>query len=135
MILLDTNIISAMRRLDRHPSVAAWAASFANGAFFLSAISVMELERGVERLRERDKAQARVLDRWLDAVLTDYSDRILPLTTPIVRRWGLLAHRLGNKSLDVAIAATAVEHGLAVATRNVAHFAPTGAATIDPFAA
>lgn len=134
MILLDTNIISAMRRMDRHPRVAAWAASFASGSFFLSAISVMELERGVERLRERDRAQARILDPWLNAILTDYNDRILPLTTAIARRWGLLAHRIGNNSLDLAIAATALEHGLTVATRNVTHFAPTGAATLDPFA-
>lgn len=134
MILLDTNIISAMRRPDRNPQVAAWAASAASDAFFLSAISVMELERGVERLRDRDRAQARILDRWLDAVLTGYGDRILPLTTPIARRWGKLAQQLGNISLDLAIAATALEHDLVVATRNVAHFTPASVATVDPFA-
>ena len=133
MILLDTNIISAMRRPDRHPQVAQWVASVAEGAFFLSAISVMELERGVERLRERDAAQARMLDAWLDAVLTAYSDRILPVTTPVAKLWGRLAHRIGNRSLDLAIAATALDRGLIVATRNVAHFAETGVKTVDPF--
>lgn len=135
MLLLDTNIISAMRRPDRNPRVAAWAASVAPEDFFLSVVSVMELQRGVDRLRGRDESQAAILDRWLDAVLTDYDARILPLTIPIARRWGRLAHTIGNSDLDLAIAATALEHGLTVATRNVAHFAPAGVATLDPFAA
>lgn len=133
MILLDTNIISAMRRPDRNPQVAAWAASIAAEDFFLSVVSVMELQRGVERLRRKDKAQAKRLDEWLDAVLTGYSERILPLTIPVARRWGRLAQQIGNSDLDLAIAAAALEHGLIVATRNVSHFEPTGVATVDPF--
>lgn len=93
----------------------------------------MELQRGVERLRGRDEMQAEILDRWLGAVLTDYGERILPVTIPVARRWGLLAQEIGNSGFDLAIAATALEHGLIVATRNTAHFAPAGVETVDPF--
>jgi hypothetical protein len=62
-----------------------------------------------------------------------YGDRILPVSVPIARRWGRLARQLGTKSLDLAIAATALEHGLVVATRNVSDFTPTGVHVLNPF--
>jgi predicted nucleic acid-binding protein len=70
---------------------------------------------------------------WLDMILLTYEGRILALDVAVARRWGRLSHRLGNKGLDLAIAATALEHGLTVATRNVSDFEPTGAAFLNPF--
>ena len=123
-----------MRRPDRNPAVAGWAASRANDDFFISVISVMEIERGIERMRAKDTHQGALLQQWFSVVLTDYEQRLLPLTPAIARRWGFLSQQAGNSSLDLAIAATALEHGLTVATRNISDFAGTGAATVDPFA-
>ncbi len=134
MFLIDTNVISALRKPERNLEVAAWVAWVGGEELYLSAISVMELQRGVDRLRARDAKQARVLARWLNAVLGEYDDRILPVTVPIARRWGSLAHKIGASGFDLAIAATALEHGLTVATRNISHFTPTGVPTVDPFA-
>ena len=133
MILLDTNVISAMRRPDRNTAVAAWAASIEDDGFFLSVISVMEIERGVARLRAKDSLQADMLQRWFTIVLNDYEERILPLSIPIARRWGQLSQQAGNSGADLAIAATALVHGLTIATRNISDFEGTGAATVNPF--
>ena len=128
-------MISALRRADRNPAVAAWSKIQEPLQVFLSVITVTELQRGVDRLEGTDPRQAQILARWLETVLEAFGDRILPLTVKSARRWATLSVKIGNRSLDLAIAATALEHGLIVATRNVAHFKPTGVATIDPFAA
>ena len=70
---------------------------------------------------------------WLDTVLRTYERRILPVDIAVARRWGRLSQRIGNKGLDLAVAATALEHGLTVATRNVSDFEPTGVPVLDPF--
>lgn len=134
MLLLDTDVISALRRPDRNPRAASWVARNEVEGLFLSVASAMEIERGVWRLRGKDPDQADLLAEWLARVLAEYGERILPMTTPVARRWGRLAATIGNSNLDLAIAATALEHGLTVVTRNVSHFTPTGVATIDPFA-
>ena len=72
---------------------------------------------------------------WLDDTLRFYGDRILPLTTSIARRWGRISAHVGNKNLDLALAATALEHGLTMATRNVAHYERAGVAIVNPFEA
>lgn len=133
MYLLDTVILSELRKRDRDPRVVDWVQSVEPADLFLSAITVGEIELGVEKQRKANPAFADELGRWLDLLLQAYHDRILPLDTAVARRWGRLAGKLGNKSLDLAIAATALEHGLTVATRNVSDFAPTGVSTLDPF--
>ena len=135
MYLLDTDILSEVRKRKRDANVVAWIELVAPGDLFLSAVTVFEIERGIEQRRRDDPAFAHDLAEWLDATLRLYGDRVLPLTINIARRWGRLSAQVGNKNLDLAIAATALEHGLTVVSRNVAHFAPTGVATANPFEA
>jgi hypothetical protein len=133
--LLDTVVISEFRKPQLHHAVAAWLDSMVPLDLYVSTISLSEIQRGIERQRSIDPAFATRLERWLELTMRSYRDRILPLGIKEARRWGKLAARTGNKGLDLAIAATALEHGLTVATRNVAHFAPTGVAIFDPFTA
>jgi predicted nucleic acid-binding protein len=99
----------------------------------ISVASVVEIEFGIERQRKRDRAFAETLAGWLDTTLRVYGERVLPIRR--VAALGRLAAGIGNRELDLAIAATALEQGLTVVTRNVAHFAPAGVATLNPFAA
>lgn len=94
----------------------------------------MELERGVHLQRRTNPQYAQTLEQWLAETLLEFAQRILPVTVTVANRWGRLGAMLGNTNIDLAIAATAHEHGLIVATRNVSYFAPTGVKTVDPFA-
>ena len=134
MYLLDTVVLSELRKSPRrrNPNVVSWLASVSPDELFISAISIGEIERGIERRRSVDPAFAAALAEWLDVVLRNYGERILPLGVDIARRWGRLSAQIGN-GIDLAIAATALEHGLTIATRNVWDFAATGAALLDPF--
>ena len=133
MYLLDTVVLSELRKRQRDPGVVEWIGLVAPSDLFLSAVTVGEIELGIEKQRSVDERFAEDLARWLDIILSAYGDRVLPLDVSVARRWGRLAAKIGNKGLDIAIAATALEHGLTVVTRNVSDFAPTGAATLDPF--
>lgn len=135
MYLLDTVVLSELRKSPprRNPHVVSWLASVSPDDLFISAISIGEIERGIERQRSVDPAFAIALAEWLDVVLRNYGERILPLGVDIARRWGRLSARIGNNGIDLAIAATALEHGLAIATRNVSDFTATGVALLDPF--
>lgn len=133
MFLLDTVVLSELRKRQRDPGVVAWVQSVASTDLFLSAVTVGEIELGIEKQKSTNPTFANELGGWLELTLRAYGDRILPLDVGVARRWGRLAARLGNKGLDLAIAATALEHGLTVATRNLAHFDPTGVATFNPF--
>jgi predicted nucleic acid-binding protein len=135
MHLLDTMVISELSRRAPNRHVLAWFASISPNELYLSVVSVSEIERGIERQRQIDPAFAGRLSSWLEGVLRAYGHRVLPLTVAIARRWGRLAAKLGRADLDLAIAATALEHGLTIATRNEGHFAPTGVLTRDPFRA
>lgn len=133
MYLLDTVVLSELRKRRRDPRVVDWIGSVAPSDLFLSAVTVGEIELGIEKQRSADPRFAEDLARWLEITLSAYGDRVLPLDVNVARRWGRLAAKIGNKGLDLAIAATAIEHGLTVVTRNLSDFAPTGAATLDPF--
>ena len=99
---------------------------------FLSVVSVGAIERGIVRQRHRDPAFARVLAAWLDSVLVLYRERILAVDLSTASRWGRLSGALGHEGADLLMAATALEHGLTVVTRNVRHFEPTGVPVLDP---
>lgn len=135
MYLLDTDVVSELRRPKRNDDVVAWFEPIPPADLFISIVTPFEIEAGIERQRRVDPPFARDLDTWLDTTLRLYGDRILPLTVNIARRWGRLSAQIGNKNLDGAIAATALEHGLTVVTRNVAHHEPTGVAIVNPFEA
>ena len=133
MFLMDTVTLSEPRRRQRDPMFVAWFERQRTTDLFLSVISVGEIERGIERQRAADPGFASALAAWLDRVLALYGERIVPFDLPAARRWGALSAALGNDSADLMIAATALEHGLAVVTRNVSDFEPTGVPLLDPF--
>ena len=133
MYLLDTDVLSALRRRERDPAVARWLESQRTSDLYLSVVTVGEVERGIVRQRRRDPAFAEALAAWLDRVLAWYGDRVLAVDLPTARRWGQLSGALGHEGADLLIAATALEHGLAVVTGNTPHFEPTGVAVLNPF--
>ncbi|HLH95814.1 MAG TPA: type II toxin-antitoxin system VapC family toxin [Xanthobacteraceae bacterium] len=135
MFLIDTVVLSELRRPQRRPTVVAWFERQRTSDLFLSVISVGEIERGISRQRTLDPSFANALAVWLDRVLSLYGERVLPFDLRTARRWGALSAALGNDSADLMIAATALEHGLTVVTRNGSDFAPTGVAVLDPFQA
>jgi predicted nucleic acid-binding protein len=133
MFLIDTVTLSELRRRERDPSVVKWFERQRASDLFLSVISIGEIERGIARQRTIDSGFATALADWLDKVLSVYGDRIVPFDLRAARRWGALSATLGNDSVDLMIAATALENGLTVVTRNASDFEPTGVAVLDPF--
>ena len=132
-MLLDTDVVSALRRPDRHPQVTRWVAVQQPAELFLSAVTIGEIRRGITQQERRNEPFARELAVWLAQLLTLFGDRVLSFDVPAAQRWGRLSASLGHDSIDLMIAATALEHGLAVVTRNVSHFEPTGVRVLNPF--
>jgi predicted nucleic acid-binding protein len=134
MFLLDTNVVSALRRPDRHPGAAAWLRAQRPETLFLSALTIGELARGVTLETRRNPAFGGDLALWLSATLELFADRLIAFTPEAARIWGRLSAEIGHAGVDLQIAATALERGLTVVTRNVSDFAPTGVPLLDPFA-
>ena len=132
MFLLDTDVLSALRRRERNPGAVRWVEAQWTADIYISVVTVGEIERGIAQQQQRNPSFAQELALWLDRVLAWYSDRILSVDTATARRWGQLSATLGNDGADLLIAATALEHGLTVVTRNVRHFAPTGVPVLNP---
>lgn len=134
MFILDTNVISAARRPERHGALAAWLYAQPEEALFISVITLGEIARGI-RLQERQNPPfAEDLRQWVTRTVTLFEDRILPFGAEDARLWGQLSADIGHPGADLMIAATALRHGATVVTRNTADFAPTGVALLDPFA-
>lgn len=133
MYILDTNVISAVRRPDRAPKVAAWLRARAEQDLFLSVITLGEIERGIHLQEPRDPDFARDLRLWLDRTVLLFSDRLLPFEAEDARIWGQLSAAIGHNGADLMIAASALRHGATVVTGNVSDFAPTGAKLENPF--
>ena len=137
MVILDTNVVSELRKVragKADPNVAAWAASVDATTLYLSAITLMEIELGVTAAEHRDEAQGSMLRIWLEShVLPEFADRVLPVDTAVALRCARLHVPDQRSERDALIAATALVHGMCVATRNVAVFEPTGVALINPW--
>ena len=133
MYLLDTNVISAVRRADRAPQVAAWLSGKLEQDLFLSVITIGEIERGIRQQERRDPAFAHVLRAWLDRTVRLFSDRLLPFDAEDARIWGRLSAEIGHAGADLMIAATALRHAAIVVTGNISDFAPTGVKVENPF--
>jgi predicted nucleic acid-binding protein len=135
MFLLDTNVLSELRRPDRADArVAAWARSVDHVQFYLSAITILEIEAGTLLLARRDVAQGAVLRSWIDSlVLPAFASRILAVDTAVAQRCAQLHVPDRRPERDALIAATALVHRLKVVTRNVADFQPMGVDLINPW--
>ena len=133
MFLLDTDVLSALRRRERNLDIVRWVEKQRTADLYLSVVTVGEIERGIAQQDRRDPSFARELALWLDRLLDWYGERVLPVDSATARRWGRLSATLGHEGADLLIAATALEHGLTVVTRNVRHFEPTGVPVVGPF--
>jgi predicted nucleic acid-binding protein len=133
MYLLDTNVLSALRRPERAPQVAKWLRSKPEEQLFLSVITIGEIERGIAQQKNRNPSFAEDLQYWIDRTTLLFADRLLSFDTDDARIWGRLSARIGHNGADLQIAATALVHGATVVTGNVSDFEPTGAQLEDPF--
>ncbi len=132
MYLLDTNIVSELRRRKPHGGVLAWLHGVANSDLYLSAVTIGEIQSGIELARTTDPTKADELEAWLEQVAGSY--HVLAMDARTFRQAARLMYRQSRHlSEDAMIAATAQVHGLVVVTRNVRDFAPFGVKTVDPF--
>ena len=132
MYLLDTNVVSELRKPRPHGAVLAWIESVDDAALHLSTVTLGEVQAGIELTRERDPEKAAELENWLDLVAGSYN--VLPMDGPAFRCWARLMHRRSDTLYeDAMIAAVARVNGLTVVTRNVADFAGFGVELLDPF--
>ncbi len=137
MYLIDTDVISELRKKDKaNPRVAAFFKDAAANdlPLYLAAVTIGELRRGAELIRYRgDSRQANMLGRWLDSLLAEYSESVLPFDAEVAQVWGRLRVPHPENPLDKQIAATALLYDLILVTRNVKHFTDTGVRLLDPF--
>jgi len=130
--LLDTNVVSELRKRKPHGAVLAWLRSLREEQIFLSAVTTGELQAGIELTRAHDPEKAREIEHWLDQLADSYP--ILPMDTPCFREWGRLMHGKADELIeDGMIAATARVHGLVIATRNESDFRRLGVDVFNPF--
>jgi predicted nucleic acid-binding protein len=132
--LLDTNVVSEMRKRRPHHRVRAWLGTVDGDELYLSVLTVGEIVQGVERLRRRDPAQAEVFDTWLLHLRRDYADRIVPIDRAIAEEWGRLNVPDPVPAVDGLLAATAKVRDWTLVTRDVSDVGRTGARVFDPFA-
>jgi predicted nucleic acid-binding protein len=130
--LLDTNVVSELRRPKPHKAVLNWIAKVPADQLYLSAVTIGEIQAGIEIIRERDPAKAEELEAWLDQVVGGYG--VMPVDAAAFRQWARLKHRKTDSLFeDALIAATAIVNDLTVVTRNVRDFSAFGVDLVDPF--
>ena len=132
--LIDTNVLSALRRPERAPRVTAWIKAQQPEDLYLSVITLGEIERGIVQQEVRNPGFSSDLRAWMDRTVLLFADRILPFDAASARMWGQLSAELGHPGADLMIAATALVSGATVVTGNVDDFVPTGVAVLNPFA-
>lgn len=131
--LLDTNVVSELRKQRPHGGVVAWLQSIDDAQLYLSAVTLGEIQAGIELTREQDPGKAEEIEAWLELVAGAYN--VLPMDATTFRAWARLMHRKSDTLYeDAMIAATAKVHGLTVATRNVNDFNALGLEVFNPFA-
>jgi predicted nucleic acid-binding protein len=134
MYLLDTNVVSELRKPKPHGAVLAWFSGVEDLQIHLSAVTIGEIQVGIELTREQDEAKALEIEAWLEQVASWYN--VLAMDAAVFRAWARLMHRKSDTVYeDAMIAATAKTHGLTVVTRNVADFKPFGVPLLNPFKA
>ena len=135
MYILDTHVVSELRKAKKaNQNVKKWAQPLPAASLYISVISVLELEIGILLLERRDQEQGRILRAWMDRhVLPTFSGRILAIDTAVAQRCAMLHVPNPRSDRDALIAATALVHGLTVATRNVADFENMGIGVQNPW--
>lgn len=135
MFLLDTNVVSELRRPDKaNAGLAAWAAGVVPAELFISAITLFEIELGTAQAKRKDAAKGAVLRAWIDTrVMPGFHDRIIPVDAAVARVCAALHVPCPRPQRDSLIAATAIVHRLTVVTRNVRDFEPMGVQLINPW--
>ncbi|WP_442594976.1 type II toxin-antitoxin system VapC family toxin [Parapusillimonas sp. JC17] len=137
MYVLDTNVLSELRKVrlgEANGNVTAWTDSVDAADLFVSAVTIMELELGVLSIERKDPVQGAMLRSWLEqCVLPEFSERTLPIDTAVAQRCSRLHAPDKRGERDALIAATALVHGMAVVTRNMADFKPTGVTIVNPW--
>ena len=137
MFLLDTNVISELRKAGdgkANPKVVAWLSNVDANAFFLSAVTLMELELGVLRIERRDPAQGAAIRVWMDHhILPEFAERTLPVDAAVALRCAALHVPDPRPERDALIAATALVHGMTVVTRNLDNFKAIGVPLLNPW--
>ena len=134
MYLLDTNVVSELRKRDRcDEKVAAWYISVSGDELFLSVLTLGDFRKGIELIRSRDPRQADILDNWLRHVEQNYEGRILSIDAAIADAWGQMHSIRDVPVVDGLLAATAKVHNLTLVTRNVQHFQGLGVSLLNPF--
>jgi len=132
--LLDTNIISELRRGKRcDPEVRRWARKTKGNRHCISVLSLGEIRKGIEILRRRSPEQCPAFEDWLEILQSEYEADILPIDEAVSARWGRLMARRSLPVIDGLLAASALTHGLTVATRNGNDFKGTGVKLVNPF--
>jgi predicted nucleic acid-binding protein len=134
MYLLDTNVVSELRRSRPHGAIIAWLEKIPEADLFLSAVTIGELQAGVEITRDQDPTKAREIERWIDQVATSYN--VISMDAQAFRIYAKFMHGRSDDLIeDAMIAAIASAHNLIVATRNITDFKLFGVSVIDPFKA
>lgn len=132
MYLLDTNVVSELRKPRPHGAVVAWLESVEDSDLHLSAVTLGEIQSGIELTREQDSAKASEIEQWVDLVAASYN--VLSMDAATFRVWARLMHRKSDTLYeDAMIAATATVHNLTVVTRNVGDFAHFDVKVLNPF--
>lgn len=132
--LLDTNILSELRKGKRcDPNVLKWAQNTAKDRHYISVLSLGEIRKGVEVLRRKSPEQCPIFEKWLATLQKEYASDILPISDSNSEQWGHLMAKQTLPVIDGLLAATAITHGLTVATRNIAYFQSSGVTLVNPF--
>ncbi|TKA10637.1 type II toxin-antitoxin system VapC family toxin [Actinacidiphila oryziradicis] len=131
--LLDTNVLSEVRKRNADHRVLAWMRSTRPGEVFTSALVIGEIRRGAENVRRRDPAMAERLDMWLARVRRDFGDKVLPVTAEVAEAWGRQDSPDRLPAVDGLLAATAKVHDLVLVTRNIKDVERADVRLVNPF--
>jgi predicted nucleic acid-binding protein len=131
--LLDTNVLSELRRSNADSGVKAWFESVPSSDLYVSTLLVGEVRRGVEKIRRKDPSRARVYEAWLSMLRQEFQDRLVPVSAEIAEEWGRMSVPDPLPVIDGLMAATARVHGFTLVTRNTIDLARTGVPLLNPF--
>ena len=133
--LLDTNVLSELRKTSPNPAVVSWFDATPASDLAISVLVVGEIRQGIERIRDRDPVQADVFDRWLGVLNRDFADRVVPISTRVAEAWGRLNATKTLPAVDSLFAATALVHDLTLVTRDISSLKGTGVPLLNPWEA